>query len=284
MRLALLALSCCDSTISSAMPRALPLLTRSRLLSMRGGASVDSPVRRLMLTSSGLTTPQLEQKFRQLMEASTPPSAPSRIAMIVTAQLAPSVQETASPDAALTSKRSPGELRRRRLADARKKGRLISAQLGVPVECIDCLRVEPAELRASLEGASCIWVTGGNTFFLWQAMRRTGLDALIRERVASGALYVGCSAGAIVAGRSIVPAFWKGWDSPAAASETNWDDASNLVGMGLANSSFFPHFAPSWAELVERKRGDLDHPVICLDEECAFISGDNSHALLERGG
>ncbi len=43
-----------------------------------------------------------------------------------------------------------------------------------------------------------------------------GLDKLIRSRVAAGALYVGCSAGAIVAGRSAATALWKGWDDPRA--------------------------------------------------------------------
>ena len=126
--------------------------------------------------------------------------------MVVTAQMAPSVRESAdTPDtpAAVAGKRTPGELRRRRWADAKKKGRVIASDLGVEVECVDCARLQGDELRAAIGDAACIWVTGGNTFFLWQHMRRSGLDALVRERVAAGALYVGCSAGAIVAGRSL---------------------------------------------------------------------------------
>jgi peptidase E len=37
--------------------------------------------------------------------------------------------------------------------------------------------------------------------------------------VSAGCLYVGASAGAIVAGRSIETALWKGWDDPSVAGE-----------------------------------------------------------------
>ena len=137
-------------------------------------------------------------------------------------------------------------------------------------------------------------MTGGNTFFLWDAMRRSGLDELIKERVAAGVLYVGCSAGSIVAGRSIQTAFWKGWDDPGVAPDTDWTDSSSLQvdarappskahalrapdtgcsrsaihppclraqGMGIAGASFFPHHEPSWDALVEGKRREVDHEV-----------------------
>ena len=42
-------------------------------------------------------------------------------------------------------------------------------------------------------------MTGGNIRFLLQHMRASGLDRLVRSRVNAGALYLGCSAGAIVA-------------------------------------------------------------------------------------
>lgn len=57
-----------------------------------------------------------------------------------------------------------------------------------------------AALRTALERAGLIWVTGGNVFVLRQAMRRSGLDAVLGELVRGGALvYGGYSAGACVA-------------------------------------------------------------------------------------
>ena len=69
-----------------------------------------------------------------------------------------------------------------------------------------------------------------------QPWAHPGLDKLIRSRVAAGALYVGCSAGAIVAGRSAATALWKGWDNPAAASETDWSDPQSLQVRELVSS------------------------------------------------
>ena len=90
-----------------------------------------------------------------------------------------------------------------------------------------------------------------------------------------GALYVGQSAGSIVAGTSVSTAFWKGWDDPAAAPDTDWTDPENLVGMSLVDRSFFPHYNASYAGLVEERRSSLGHPVECLEDAGpAFAVGD----------
>lgn len=129
-------------------------------------------------------------------------------------------------------------------------------------------------------------MTGGNTFFLLQHMRASGLDRLVRSRVDAGALYVGCSAGAIVAGRSVATATWKGWDDPTAAADTDWSDAACMRGLGLAaRCSFFPHYADEWAELVRSRRGDLDHQLVCLEDFGeAFVSPLEGPSGAERGG
>lgn len=188
---------------TAALQRAQPHMTAA--------AAVKEP--RLLLTSTGLTTASMRESFSRMLDAANAPNAgPPRVAMVVTAQLAPSVRESSSNDEEdKMPRRSPGELRRRRWADARKKSKVISSELGVIVDCIDCARSPAPELREALEGAACIWVTGGNTFFLMHHLRNSGLDAIIRERLEAGAVYVGCSAGSIVAGASMQTAFWKGW-------------------------------------------------------------------------
>lgn len=229
------------------------------------GAGAEPVTPRLLLLSSGLTTPELESTFRGMLSDVVSAGEQPSITMVVTGQMAPSNESPESGGS--QSKKSPGERRRRRWADATKKGRVLAAQLGVEINCVDCAKTHGEELERSLDGAHCIWVTGGNTFFLWQHMRASGLDEMIRRKLASGTLYVGCSAGAIVAGRSVSTAFWKGWDDPAAAAETDWTDPDSLLGLSLVpHRSFFPHYDPSWASLVEAKRDGLDHPVVCLED------------------
>ena len=228
---------------------------------------------RLLLVSSGLTTPSLEASFHRMIRCVSPDAAEPKIAMLVTASMCGSSSDG-------SSKRSPGELRRRRWADARKKGRDIETQLGVPVECIDCAREDlPAErYMKPLATAECIWVSGGNTFYLWHWMKRSGVDELIKRRVREdGIVYVGQSAGAIVAGETVRTAFWKGWDDPAAAPDEDWTDEANQQAMGLAPVSLFPHYdAELWRNLVDSKRGEVHGRVLCLtdDGEESYVNGD----------
>jgi dipeptidase E len=58
---------------------------------------------------------------------------------------------------------------------------------------------EAAKPREAVQGAAAIFVGGGNTFRLLDALHRQDLIAAIRERVDRGAPYVGSSAGSIVA-------------------------------------------------------------------------------------
>ena len=168
---------------------------------LRGVVSHAEPPR-LMLMSSGLTTPELEATFRGMLHEAGAGADPC-ITMVVTGQeeietltltltLTRSLTQTPTPTRTLTGQMTPsneagppdgasgrkpksaGEKRRRRWYEARKKGRLLGAQLGVEVRCVDCAQTQGAELERELEGARCIWVTGGNTFFLLQHMRSSG--------------------------------------------------------------------------------------------------------------
>eukprot|EP00965_Chrysotila_dentata_P119807 3961461-Pleurochrysis_carterae.AAC.1 len=85
-------------------------------------------------------------------------------------------------------------LRRRR--GARAQARLAAAVGPTEVECVDCARDSAETLAAAVRRADCVWVSGGNTFFLWHHMQQSGMDEMVKAHVRKGALYVGCSAGA----------------------------------------------------------------------------------------
>ena len=126
-----------------------------------------------MLLSSGLTTPELEATFRGMLCEAAAGAEPC-ITMVVTGQMTPSNEADLSDEASERKPKSAGEKRRRRWYEARKKGRLLGAQLGVEVKCVDCAQTQGGDLEREIEGAHCIWVTGGNTFFLLQHMRSSG--------------------------------------------------------------------------------------------------------------
>lgn len=105
---------------------------------------------------------------------------------------------------------------------------------------------------------------------------------MVRCRVREGVLYAGCSAGAIVTGRSIETAFWKGWDDPAAV-DADWSAPGAVDGLGFVGCSFFPHFDEQWAALAESRRPELGHALTCIDESSAYVCGDDTAGAVYPG-
>jgi len=160
-----------------------------------------------------------------------------------------------------------------------------------------------------------VYVEGGNTFWLRYCMGRGGPGpgggyvGLVRDACAGPrglAVYLGKSAGAIVAGRDVGTATWKGWDDPSVvpgrgaggASDGDW---SGYPGLDLAGGrSFFPHMSDDWADTVrertremtasasttERRRDDDadDDGLVCLGERDALcVMGDERLLIMTSG-
>ena len=79
-----------------------------------------------------------------------------------------------------------------------EEGREALASLGLTIKELEIAQCEQKEIETVLRNCDCIYVSGGNTFFLMQELRRTGTDRLIVEQVEKGKLYIGESAGAMV--------------------------------------------------------------------------------------
>ncbi len=134
-----------------------------------------------------------------------------------------------------------------------------------------------------------IYVEGGNTFWLHYCLNKGSEDwsRLICEACCCTdsderrpALYVGKSAGAIVAGKYVETATWKGWDDPSIVPglET-YDDWKGSRGLDLVGGvSVFPHMSEDWVELVNDKKGSLDgDEMITLQEQEAYCIEGSLH-------
>ncbi len=75
--------------------------------------------------------------------------------------------------------------------------------LGCSVNQLDLTNLNQGDLDIRLGDADGVYVHGGNTFYLLQEMQRTGFKNSIQRFIAHGGLYIGSSAGAIVAGPRI---------------------------------------------------------------------------------
>lgn len=103
-----------------------------------------------------------------------------------------------------------------------------------------------ADLAGLLEPVGLVWANGGNSFLLRRAMRQSGLDEILRRRLAgTGLVYGGWSAGAIVAGAGLngIEAMDDPCQlAPGYAPEPVWE------GLGLVPFAIVPHFGSDHAE------------------------------------
>lgn len=114
-------------------------------------------------------------------------------------------------------------------------GRNALEDMGLIVDELEISTASAEEITTKIKHNDYIYVTGGNTFFLLQEMKRTGTDQLIKEEVHSGKLYIGESAGAMVTSPNIEYA--KGMDSANEAPEID-----SYEGLGLVDFYPIPHY------------------------------------------
>lgn len=132
----------------------------------------------------------------------------------------------------------------------------------------------PQGLARALDDIGGVWVRGGNTFVLRQAMRLSGFDALLRDRTGTDFLYGGYSAGVCVLGPRLEGLHHV--DDPAICpypnSEVVWE------GLGILSYLVLPHYQSDHPEA-----GDIDKDVeYCLDQGIVFRTLRDGEVIVEE--
>lgn len=108
-------------------------------------------------------------------------------------------------------------------------------ELGIIVEELEITTASPDEISEMLNRNDYIFVSGGNTFYLLQELRRKGADALITEQIRAGKLYIGTSAGSVILCPDIE--FVKEMDYSHAAPEL-----LSFTGLNIVDFYILPHY------------------------------------------
>jgi len=108
-------------------------------------------------------------------------------------------------------------------------------KLGFTVQELEILTASKEEIAQKIAETDAIFVAGGNTFFLLQALKESGADALIADHIAQGKPYIGSSAGSIVLAKNIEYAALM--DSTAAAPRLDGDFSA----LGIVDFCVVPH-------------------------------------------
>lgn len=193
----------------------------------------------LLLTSSGMTGTKEE-----ILSVLPKPADKVRVAHIITASKVE--EDTAYVD----------------------KDRELMKEAGFNVEDVDLEGKNKEQLMKILGVADIIYVQGGNTFYLLSQMRKSGFDKIIRKLLRKGIVYIGVSAGSIVAGKTIETAGWG--DNP----DEKVVNLLSLKGLKLVKSNIFAHYKPEDLEMIKQKPRRAKRKLrILTDEQALFVFG-----------
>ena len=145
--------------------------------------------------------------------------------------------------------------------------------IGFNVEEFDIEGKKEHAVEKFLELKDIIFVEGGNTFYLLKAMRACNFEKVLRKLLKKGIVYIGVSAGSVVAGKTIKTA-----DSFGTGTRNHFG-VRNLKGLGLVPFDIFPHFdkRPEMAEIIKQKiknpRKRAKNLKILTDDQAILVQG-----------
>ncbi|MFA6190168.1 MAG: Type 1 glutamine amidotransferase-like domain-containing protein [Candidatus Staskawiczbacteria bacterium] len=153
-------------------------------------------------------------------------------------------------------------------------------EMGFNVEEIDIDGKKESEVMSLIEMKDIIFVAGGNTFYLLKSMRACNFERIIKKLLKEGKVYIGVSAGSMVAGKTIQTAGW-GEDG-----DKNIVKLKNLKGLGLVPFDIFCHYLPEHAEIIKQKiknpKKRFKNLKIITDEQAILVQGKETD-LIGRG-
>ena len=149
-------------------------------------------------------------------------------------------------------------------------------RLGLIVDELEIANASYETIKEKLQNNDYIYVSGGNTFYLLQELKRTGADRLIIEEIYKGKLYIGESAGAIIV-------------APTIDYSTEMDDKSKApslteyTGLNLVDFYVVPHaehweFKKAVAKIIASYSNKLKLKVI-NDNQAIFVEGEKVNIL-----
>lgn len=138
------------------------------------------------------------------------------------------------------------------------------AEIGMKVLEIDLKKENKISLDNKLSKCDVIYVNGGNTFYLLDWTRKSGFDEVIKRLINKGKIYVGVSAGSIIAGPNIEIAGWGDGDK-------NSINLADLTGLNLVDFAISPHFIESDRGLLEKMSKKVNYEILALTNSQAVL-------------
>ncbi|WP_303929638.1 Type 1 glutamine amidotransferase-like domain-containing protein [Veillonella parvula] len=150
--------------------------------------------------------------------------------------------------------------------------------LGYEVEIIDITKFDEGYLKDKILKAECICISGGNTFYLLQEIKKKNLIKVLVKRIKEGAFYIGESAGAIIMSENIE--YNHIMDDKSIASELD-----DYAGLNVFDHYVLPHIGEYPFEETAQKTLDTYQDKISLvpiNNNEAILVNDNGYTVLNE--
>ncbi|MDD5291502.1 MAG: Type 1 glutamine amidotransferase-like domain-containing protein [Patescibacteria group bacterium] len=127
------------------------------------------------------------------------------------------------------------------------------------------------DITEDLKNVDIVYVSGGNSFYLLEKVKESHFDKIVKNFVAKGKIYIGTSAGSIVAGPDIFPVYYL--DSAKEAK-----NLKDYKGIGLVDFTVLPHWGSEhFRERYLKQR--LEH--VYKDGYKLILLNDNQYVAVE---
>lgn len=200
-------------------------------------------MKKLLLTSTGFTNPQIAKTFLQLVHKKHSD---------ITVLFIP------------TAARTDEELSY--VKESKKELHSLGIRNIVVINLNRCISYH------EINNADCMYVCGGNTFYLLHKIRETGFGEVVKKFVEDGKVYVGVSAGSIIAGPDI---------SVAEPFDKNDVCLSEFTGLLLTNNVVSPHYSEKERHIVDKIKRKSKYKIITLTDNQALLIVGETETIVE---
>ena len=147
--------------------------------------------------------------------------------------------------------------------------------LGYELEIIDISKYDEDYLKNKLSKTECICISGGNTFYLLQELKKKNLIGLLYERIKEGLFYIGESAGAIIMSENIE--YSQMMDDKSIASELD-----DYTGVNVFEHYVLPHigeypFEESTQKILENYQDKIS--LVAINNSEAILVNDSGYTI-----
>ncbi len=150
--------------------------------------------------------------------------------------------------------------------------------LGIIIKDLDIIGKHQNEISKVFSESDMIFVSGGNTFYLLQELKKSNADQLIIDEIKKGKIYIGSSAGSIILSKDIL--YVDKMDDKRKATELE-----NFLGLNMVDFYTLPHLNNEpFTEIVEdilKENNRIDKlPLVPISNHQVILVNNSQYKII----